>query len=126
MEQALGVRLFDHLPRGWPLTEEGRELIERAARIGEEAHGFARAARGAVTLHGTVCLSVPPVFGSHFLVPRLAAFRRAYPAVLLNVVGETRPPICFDAKRISPCGYRALRNLDSRHDCSGRCASRCM
>ena len=95
MEQALGVRLFDRLPRGWPLTEEGRELVERAGRIEEEAHGFVRAARGAVTLQGTVRLSVPPVFGSHFLVPRLAAFRRAYPEVLLDVVGETRAANLF-------------------------------
>jgi DNA-binding transcriptional LysR family regulator len=95
MEQALGARLFDRLPRGWPITEEGRALVERAGRIEEEAHGFARAARGAVTLHGAVRLSVPPVFGSHFFVPRLAAFRRAYPAVLLDVVGETRAANLF-------------------------------
>lgn len=95
MEQALGVRLFDRLPRGWPLTEEGRGLIERAGRIEEEAHGFARAARGAVTLQGTVRLSVPPVFGSHFLVPRLAAFRRANPDLLLDMVGETRSANLF-------------------------------
>jgi len=95
MEQALGVRLFDRLPRGWPLTEEGSALVERAGRIEEEAHGFARAARGALTLHGTVRLSVPPVFGSHFLVPRLARFRRDYPAVLLDVVGETRAANLF-------------------------------
>jgi DNA-binding transcriptional LysR family regulator len=35
------------------------------------------------------------VFGSHFLVPRLAAFRRASPAVLLDVVGETRAANLF-------------------------------
>lgn len=95
MEQALGIRLFDRLPRGWPITEEGRALVERAGRIEEEAHGFARAARGAVSLHGTVRLSVPPVFGSHFFVPRLAGFRRAYPGVQLDMVGETRAANLF-------------------------------
>ena len=95
MEKALGVRLFDRLPRGWPLTEEGQTLVERAERVEEEAHGFVRASRGVVTLRGTVRLSVPPVFGSHFLVPRLAGFRRAFPGVLLDVVGETRSANLF-------------------------------
>lgn len=95
LEKALGVRLFDRLPRGWPLTGEGRMLVERAARVEEEAHAFARAARGAMTLAGTVRLSVPPVFGSHFLVPRLAGFRRTWPGVLLDVVGETRAANLF-------------------------------
>ncbi|MGH8782433.1 LysR family transcriptional regulator [Paraburkholderia sp.] len=90
MEQTLGVRLFDRLPRGWPLTEEGERLIERAARIEEEAQAFERASRGASALHGTVRLSLPPVFGSHFLVPRLAAMRRAWPGVQLDIVGESR------------------------------------
>jgi DNA-binding transcriptional LysR family regulator len=110
MEQALGVRLFDRLPRGWPLTEEGRGLVERAERIEEEAHGFVRAARGAVTLHGTVRLSVPPVFGSHFLVPRLAGFRRAYPGVMLDVVGETRSANLF--RRDADLSVRLSRPLE--------------
>lgn len=33
LEQSLGVRLFDRLPRGWRLTAEGNALAERAERM---------------------------------------------------------------------------------------------
>ncbi|PCE21844.1 LysR family transcriptional regulator [Paraburkholderia acidicola] len=95
MEQMLGVRLFDRLPRGWPLTTEGQLLVDHAVRIEEEAHAFERASRGAVSLQGTVRLSVPPGFGSHFLVPRLAAWRRAWPGIQLDIVGEARAANLF-------------------------------
>ena len=29
-EQALGIKLFDRLPRGWTLTPEGQAIFERA------------------------------------------------------------------------------------------------
>jgi len=90
LEQALRLRLFDRLPRGWHLTPEGEALAQHAQRMEDEALAFGRAALGVATLSGTVRLSAPPVVASHFLVPRLGPLRRRWPDIRLEVVGEAR------------------------------------
>ncbi|WP_241022916.1 LysR family transcriptional regulator, partial [Burkholderia sp. Se-20373] len=45
LESALGIRLFDRLPRGWPPTDEGLHLAEHAARIETDAHRAMAVAR---------------------------------------------------------------------------------
>ncbi|KVS34255.1 LysR family transcriptional regulator [Burkholderia cepacia] len=88
LESALGIRLFDRLPRGWPPTDEGLHLAEHAARLEADAHAFARAAQGAAALDGVVRVSASPVFASHFLAPRLARAQRAWPALRIDLMGE--------------------------------------
>ncbi|GAU03968.1 LysR substrate binding domain protein [Burkholderia stabilis] len=88
LESALGIRLFDRLPRGWPPTDEGLHLAEHAARLETDAHAFARAAQGAAALDGVVRVSASPVFASHFLAPRLARAQRAWPALRIDLMGE--------------------------------------
>ncbi|MCA8200874.1 LysR family transcriptional regulator [Burkholderia sp. AU33545] len=88
LESALGIRLFDRLPRGWPPTDEGLHLAEHAARVEADVHAFARAAQGAAALEGVVRVSASPVFASHFLAPRLARAQRAWPALRIDLMGE--------------------------------------
>ncbi|MCA8423915.1 LysR family transcriptional regulator [Burkholderia seminalis] len=88
LESALGIRLFDRLPRGWPPTDEGLHLAAHAARLEADAHAFARAAQGAAALDGVVRVSASPVFASHFLAPRLARAQRAWPALRIDLLGE--------------------------------------
>ncbi|KVF05228.1 LysR family transcriptional regulator [Burkholderia vietnamiensis] len=88
LESALGIRLFDRLPRGWPPTDEGLHLAEHAARVEADVHAFARAAQGAATLDGVVRVSASPVFASHFLAPRLARAQRAWPALRIDLIGD--------------------------------------
>ncbi|KUY88576.1 LysR family transcriptional regulator [Burkholderia territorii] len=88
LESALGIRLFDRLPRGWPPTDEGLHLAEHAARVEADVHAFARAAQGAAALDGVVRVSASPVFASHFLAPRLARALRAWPALRIDLMGE--------------------------------------
>jgi len=90
LESSLGLRLFDRLPRNWPLTTEGETLLAHAQRLEAEALAFSRAALGASAVGGTVRLSVPPVFGSHFLMPRLAAQNRRWAGISLDLTGEAR------------------------------------
>lgn len=90
LEHALGVRLFDRLPRGWTLTPEGETLAEQAGRMEDEALAFSRLALGVGTLQGTVRISAPPVIASHFLVPRLLPHREVWPGITLDIVGESR------------------------------------
>ncbi|QID16223.1 LysR family transcriptional regulator [Nitrogeniibacter mangrovi] len=90
LEHALGIRLFDRLPRGWSLTAEGETLMAQAGRMDDEAQAFSRTALGVSSLQGTVRLSAPPVFAGHFLVPALAARRDRWPNIDLEVIGEAR------------------------------------
>jgi len=90
LEAALGIKLFDRLPKAWALTEEGETLVAQASRLDDEAQAFFRAALGVSSLQGTVRVSAPPVFASHFLVPRLAGVREQWKNLNLEVVGEIR------------------------------------
>jgi len=90
LEQALGLRLFDRLPRGWQLTAEGENMLGLAERMEEDVFAFERAAIGAGAVRGTVRISVPPSLGCLFLVPRIAAVRGQWPGISLEVMGEMR------------------------------------
>ena len=90
LEASLGVRLFDRLPRSWTLTSEGAALIDAAQRLEHEALAFNRTATSAASMRGTVRISAPPVFASHFLVPLLAGRAHRWEGIDLDVVGEVR------------------------------------
>jgi DNA-binding transcriptional LysR family regulator len=90
LEAALGVKLFDRMPRGYVLTEQGTRLAEQAAGVEEAIFAVARTAAGATDqISGRVCISAPPALASHWLVPLLAPLRQQHPALELDVVGET-------------------------------------
>lgn len=93
LEQALGVHLFDRLPRGWTLTSEGEQLSVRAAQMEEQAHEFLREASDGAQLSGTVRLSTAPSVGQGFLLPALAAIHHRWASVTLELVVETRVAI---------------------------------
>jgi len=90
LEQSLGIRLFDRLPKAWSLTAEGETLVAQAGRLDDEAQAFSRVALGVSSLQGTVRLSAPPAWAGHFLVPRLAAMRARWQNIDLEVIGESR------------------------------------
>lgn len=90
LEQALGVRLFDRLPKGWLLTAEGESLVEQAVRLDQEVQMFSRMALGVAALNGKVRVSAPPVMAGHFLVPRLAGLRAQWQNIDLEIIGESR------------------------------------
>lgn len=89
LERVLGTVLIDRQPRGCVLTEAGRKIAAIAADMQAQAHALERAARALHTpLAGTVTVSAPPVFASHFLAPRLSSLRRLYPALHLSLRGD--------------------------------------
>ncbi len=90
LEKALGLRLFDKLPRGWQLTAEGEQLYARAEQMEEKAHEFRREADAGAVLSGTVRLSAPPALSSYFLIPKFARHHEKWSALTLEMVGETR------------------------------------
>ena len=90
LERALGLHLFDRLPRGWMLTSEGEQLAARAAQMEEQAHEFMREAADGVQLSGTVRLAASPSVGQEFLLPRLCAMHPRWSSITLELVVETR------------------------------------
>lgn len=91
LESELGVKLFDRLPRGYVPTAEGEDIVELAGRVEDAVLALERHARGqAGEPAGTVRLSAPPVFASHFLALRLARLRQTLPKLVVELVGDAR------------------------------------
>ncbi|GJD53076.1 Glycine cleavage system transcriptional activator [Methylobacterium crusticola] len=85
LEDEIGVALFDRKPRGLELTAEGHELVQAVRE------GFERIADTLAQLRSrrhpprtVVTLSLSSSFVAHWLLPRLAAFNAAFPAVELR------------------------------------------
>jgi DNA-binding transcriptional LysR family regulator len=88
LEEAVGVRLFDRLPRGWRLTDEGRGLLAQAEALEGEAAAFARRATALAGVAGTVRISAAPVLVTHFLVPHLAALSTLHPDLDIEATAD--------------------------------------
>ena len=136
LEQALGLRLFDRLPQGYPLTAEGERLKEQASRLRDDIIAIERMAEGDRTgIAGTVRVSAPPAFASFFLVPRLGLVRERHPGIRLEMSGNlatvnltrreadiairmTKPEgASLVARRLGASGYGlfAARSYAARH-----------
>lgn len=88
LEQQLGIRLFDRMPRGWLLTEEGKSLIAPAQQMLEGAQRIKRIVSASTSLAGTVRVSVPPLLGKYLLAPHLPRLRESLPEIALELVSE--------------------------------------
>ncbi len=83
LEDALNAKLFERLPRGLALTEEGRKYlapVQRAFRLIADATQEIRPQQAVLTL------SVTPSFAGKWLVPRLGEFMESHPDLDVRVV----------------------------------------
>ncbi len=81
LEARLGIALFDRMPRGLHLTEEGRKFsapLGRAFRLIENAVEEAADQR-------QITISVTPSFASKWLVPRLSDFTAKHPEIQVQI-----------------------------------------
>jgi DNA-binding transcriptional LysR family regulator len=86
LEERLGGRLFNRTSRRLALTDYGRTLAERAAKIyaeAEEAEDIAREA--ASRPRGLVKLAAPLSFGARWVAPMLPEFLRRYPDIAVDL-----------------------------------------
>ncbi|GGK49280.1 LysR family transcriptional regulator [Salinarimonas ramus] len=90
LEEALQLRLFNRMARGWHLTEEGEALLVRVARVEDGIVDVRKVASSLENARGTVCVTAPPTFLAEVIVPALAGFQEAHPHIDLRLVGETR------------------------------------
>jgi len=89
LEATLGGALVERLPKRWVLTETGQHIATLAQGMQAQAYTLERAARARhAPLSGTVTLSTPPSFASHFFAPRLPALRQLYPDIHLSLIGS--------------------------------------
>ncbi len=89
LEEWLSTQLFEREPRGLKLTEAGagflqpvQEAFEGLAAAGAKLPGKKAA--------GALSVSVPPTFGSRWLIPRLARFSERYPDIRVTIDTEHR------------------------------------
>lgn len=100
LEAWLGQPLFDRRPRGVALTDEGRTFSAEVSRgLGIIAVAAMRLKAG--PKHETVKLACLPSIVTHWLGPRLPAFRRQHPEIQVS---------------ISYAGNRATRAEDTKAD----------
>lgn len=83
LEANLGVRLFQRSTRSLALTEAGERLLEGVAGGLPNIHS-ALAAVGQASEEpiGTLRVSMPPGFGTDYILPLLPGFLKRYPKVL--------------------------------------------
>ncbi len=91
LERTLGVPLFFRTRTGYVLTPHGENVLANAERMEAEALAAAARARERTSEPaGRVRVALAPEFASHWLVPKLAAFRTKYPRIVLHVLVGTR------------------------------------
>ncbi|GAB3787782.1 LysR family transcriptional regulator [Dyella agri] len=86
LEERLGGRLFNRTSRRLALTDYGRSLAERAAKIyvdAEETEDFARETSSRP--RGLIKLAVPLSFGARWVAPLLPEFFRTYPDIAVDL-----------------------------------------
>ena len=90
LEDELGERLFDRLPRRAKLTHAGESFLPRAQRILAEVETAQRELREAHDqLRGRLTLGVLPTIAPYLLPPIIAEFSRACPEVEIVVQEDT-------------------------------------
>jgi DNA-binding transcriptional LysR family regulator len=91
LEDELGVPLFYRTSTGYLLSPHGQNVLANAETMESAAIAVAARARensGAVA--GRVRVALVPEFASHWLGPRLPAFRALYPQIELHILVGTR------------------------------------
>ena len=86
LEDRLGTRLFFRSTRKLTLTEAGQRHLQASERIlAEIEEAEAAAAEDVVEPRGVLRINAPLVFGLRQVMPALADFARAYPALTVDI-----------------------------------------
>ena len=94
LEDELGAKLFDRLPRSARLTQFGKAFLPKAQAILRQI-GEARVEirEMASVESGEVVLGAIPTIAPYLLPPMLSSFARQHPSVSVNIVEEITPTL---------------------------------
>jgi DNA-binding transcriptional LysR family regulator len=86
LEVHLGTQLLRRTSRSLSITETGQDFYESAVRLLDDLEAAeSRVGRGQSAPSGLVRITVAPVFGRLYIVPRLAEFLARYPEIAIDV-----------------------------------------
>lgn len=123
LEQELGCPLFLRSQKGVTMTPEAQKLyahIAAAYEHIEKGEAELKAARNFQT--GELRIGASETTLRQFLLPRLTAFKQAYPAIRLKIYNTTTPGALQDLSKqlldlavlVTPMGYRSDRFSSAR------------
>lgn len=109
LEDKLGMRLFDRLPTGYALTEEGFSVLCHAQQAERSIHSFERSIAGKdEELSGNIRISMPPTLATKYLSPCIADFHELHPGIRITVIAtDTRHDL---SRREADMALRATNN----------------
>jgi DNA-binding transcriptional LysR family regulator len=91
LEAHLGAQLLRRTSRSLSLTEAGQDFYESAARLIDDLDAaVSRVGHGEAAPSGLIRVTVAPVFGRLYLVPRLEEFFARYPQIVVETVVTDR------------------------------------
>ncbi|MCG7521814.1 LysR family transcriptional regulator [Ruegeria sp. Ofav3-42] len=92
LEEELGATLVVRNSRHLNLTEIGHSFYSAAqASVAQAEEAYAMVRRGSAEPSGTLRITAPLDLGSEYVAPVVASFRRAYPAVKIDLMlSDTR------------------------------------
>jgi len=94
LEDELGAKLFDRLPRSARLTQFGKAFLPKAQTILRQIGEARLQIREMASVEsGEVVLGVIPTIAPYLLPPMLSSFARRHPSVSVSVVEEITPTL---------------------------------
>jgi DNA-binding transcriptional LysR family regulator len=90
LEALLGRALFERRADGYPLTAEGKAVLDEASAMDNAALGVLRRLDAGTELSGLVRLTAARALADGFLIDRLGGLRRRYPALDLELIADAR------------------------------------
>ncbi|WP_326830359.1 LysR family transcriptional regulator [Xylophilus rhododendri] len=92
LERHLGTRLLQRTTRRIALTEAGDHYLTRLrAILAELEEAEIAASASSRELRGVLHIVTTPVLASYFLAPRVAAWSRRHPRVVLDITADAMP-----------------------------------
>jgi DNA-binding transcriptional LysR family regulator len=86
LETRLEAQMFEKLPSGYRLTAAGEEVLELAQQMEASSHQLETRVFGRDQgVRGLLRVTMPPPLATHLLMPDLAAFRRLYPDIEMEI-----------------------------------------
>jgi DNA-binding transcriptional LysR family regulator len=87
LESQLGQTLFERLRRGHHLTPLGQRLLDKTEQMEVAARSITQSTdQSGPQLTGSLRISAAEGFGAKIIAPALAAFKREYPSINIDLV----------------------------------------